>query len=106
MIATIISTLFHGLWLWLLITKKGMQIEGVALATLITFSSQLLIVLTYSAFFVGDVSKEAIFWPGMDSFNDWKKYLKLSIPSTLMICPEWWAFELLTVMAGWLGVYE
>ncbi len=39
-------------------------------------------------------------------FKGWKKYLSLAIPSTLMLCSEWWAFELLTIMAGWIGVNE
>merc|ERR1712070_588499 len=106
MLASIISTFLHIPWLWLFVSKKGMQIEGVAIANLITFSSQLVITLVYSAYFLGDISKEAIFWPDMDAFKEWKKYLSLSIPSTLMLCPEWWAFELLVCFAGWIGVNE
>ena len=36
----------------------------------------------------------------------WGEYLGVSVPATVMICSEWWAFEILTVMAGILGVVE
>jgi multidrug resistance protein, MATE family len=29
-------------------------------------------------------------------------YLKFGIPSTLLVCFEWWAFELLAIFSGWL----
>ena len=32
--------------------------------------------------------------------------MKLSIPSTVMMCAEWWAFEILSILAGILGVVE
>ena len=73
---------------------------------MITLSTQFVIIVIYSAYYLGDISKEAIFCPSMDMFKDWKKYLSLAVPSTLMLMPEWWAFELLTIMAGWLGVNE
>lgn len=44
--------------------------------------------------------------PTCDVFEGWGKYFKLGIPSILMLIPEWWAFEFLTIMAGWIGVDE
>ena len=41
-----------------------------------------------------------------ETFRGWGEYLKISLPATVMICAEWWAFEILTVMAGMLGVLE
>ena len=48
----------------------------------------------------------AIFMPTVDAFRGWGMYLKLSIPSMLMYCPEWWSFEILIIMAGYIGVNE
>ena len=31
------------------------------------------------------------------------KFLKLGIPGILMICSEWWAFEIIALAAGWIG---
>ena len=40
----------------------------------------------------------------METFRGWGDYLKISLPATLMICSEWWAYEILTLMSGILGV--
>ena len=36
----------------------------------------------------------------------WGEYLCISIPATVMICAEWWAFEIIELLAGILGVTE
>jgi len=36
-------------------------------------------------------------------YNEMVQYIKLGIPGTLMLCAEWWAYELLTVLASRLG---
>ena len=40
------------------------------------------------------------------AFQDWEEYLKISIPATMMICSERWAFYVLTFLAGILGVID
>ena len=42
----------------------------------------------------------------MASFRDWWAYLRISIPSTVMICAEFYAFDAIMVMAGLIGVKE
>ena len=42
----------------------------------------------------------------MDIFADWGEYLKLAIPTILMLVPEWWAFEFLIILAGFLDVKD
>jgi multidrug resistance protein, MATE family len=37
------------------------------------------------------------------AFSEWGIYLKLAIPSALILCAEWWMYEALTLFAGWLG---
>jgi MATE family multidrug resistance protein len=41
-----------------------------------------------------------------DTMVDWFTYLKLGVPSTLMQCFEWWAFELIAIFAGLVGVKD
>ena len=41
-----------------------------------------------------------------DAFRGWCEYLKVSLPSTAMLCSEWWAFEVLVFLGGVLGVME
>ena len=42
--------------------------------------------------------------PNRSDFNGWSEYLRVSLPSTLIICSEWWAFELLTVISGLISI--
>ena len=41
-----------------------------------------------------------------EAFRGWGEYLSYSLPCVLMICSEWWAFEILQIFAGALGVDE
>lgn len=41
-----------------------------------------------------------------DTRSGWCEYLKLAVPSTLMQCFEWWAFELIAIFAGILSVND
>ncbi|XP_053363545.1 solute carrier family 47 member 4 [Clarias gariepinus] len=44
-------------------------------------------------------------WGGWssESLQDWGGYMKLAIPSTLMLCFEWWIYEIGGFLAGMLG---
>ena len=39
-----------------------------------------------------------------NSLCGWPEYLRLAIPATILLCSEWWAFEILTLIAGLIGV--
>jgi putative MATE family efflux protein len=41
--------------------------------------------------------------PSMEAFSKWGTFLKLGAPGCAMVCAEWWAFELLTIMASGRG---
>lgn len=45
-------------------------------------------------------------WPSTKTFEDLGEFLYMGIPSALMIGLEWWAFEVMTIMSGWIGVSE
>ncbi|KAJ7995566.1 hypothetical protein DPEC_G00245920 [Dallia pectoralis] len=44
-------------------------------------------------------------WEGWttDALQEWGSYMKLAIPSTLMLCFEWWVYELGGFLAGMLS---
>lgn len=41
-----------------------------------------------------------------ESFLDWARYIKLAVPTTFLMCIEWWAFEFIVIFAGIIGVKE
>lgn len=47
---------------------------------------------------------EAVFLPDRRTFRGIGQYLALGIPSAMMLCLEWWAYEIMTLMAGYIGV--
>jgi hypothetical protein len=45
-----------------------------------------------------------VFLPDRRSYLGLNEYLKIGIPQTVMACSEWWAYEVQTIMTGYLGV--
>lgn len=41
--------------------------------------------------------------PSWEALNDIREFFALGVPGLVMLCAEWWAFELLTVLASRLG---
>ena len=41
-----------------------------------------------------------------EAFSKWKEFLSLGIPGMLMLCLEWWAFEIVSFLAGIMGTTE
>jgi MATE family multidrug resistance protein len=44
--------------------------------------------------------------PHSDAFTKWHEFASLGMPATLMLCSEWWAYEILLVFAAELGSAE
>lgn len=42
--------------------------------------------------------------PDKETFTGISQYLSYGIPSASMLCLEWWAFEVMTLIAGYIGV--
>lgn len=47
--------------------------------------------------------KRTLTYPTYEIFEDWGHFFSLGIPGCIMICAEWWAYEVLTVFASILG---
>ena len=40
------------------------------------------------------------------AFDEWREYLSFGVPSAVMCCAEFWIFEVITLMAGYLSTTE
>ncbi|XP_073471240.1 multidrug and toxin extrusion protein 2-like [Aquarana catesbeiana] len=81
-----------------------MEFEGSAWANTV---SQWMMSLTIFIYIVGKkVHVET--WGGWskDCLQEWDIYLYLAIPSMLMLCIEWWSFEIGGFLAGLISVVE
>ena len=77
-------------------------IKSIGLASSATNFLLLLVTIIYCA--CDSSIRKALHAPGRDSFCGWKDYLKICLPSTLIMCSEWWIFEILTILAGLISV--
>lgn len=55
---------------------------------------------------VESVHRDAWHFFNYDSVYKVKEFLKYGLPAGVMLIMEWWAYELLHIYAGWLGVDE
>jgi len=104
MLAQALGTLIHIGWCHLFTVKLEMGVTGLGIATAITYFT-MLIIISINAYCITHI-REAIFFPTVESFRDWGEYFHLSVPATVMICAEWWSFEILVILSGILGVVE
>jgi MATE family multidrug resistance protein len=86
----------------LLVEKAGLSIKGTAIATVITHTINLIAISIYMSH--SNDLKEAWFFPNKHCFHGLYDYLKLGIASTLMLCLEWWCFEALALLSGYISV--
>ena len=104
MIVMFVATCLH-LPLCLLFTDVfDLDIRGLSLANSVRD-----FILFFSVMIYANCSKEvkpAHFMPGAEALRGWCDYMKVALPSAVMICAEWWAFEAFVIIAGTLGVVE
>lgn len=41
-----------------------------------------------------------------EAWSNWSEFITLGLPGTVMLCSEWWAYEILTIFASLLGTAE
>ncbi|KAF9178618.1 hypothetical protein BGZ51_007616 [Haplosporangium sp. Z 767] len=78
----------------------GIGYIGAPIATSISYWNMLILLLLYIRFVDGYQG-----WGGWtrDSLTGWRAFLKLALPGVMMVCTEWWAFEVVSLAASYLG---
>ena len=108
-LATYIQTttmLIHIILCYILIFICKLGIAGSALSTSFTYWTNLIVLTFYVNHTPGLFPSNTIHMFNLDSFRHWGQFLKYGVPSVLMMCLEWWCFEVLAIFAGWLSVEE
>lgn len=96
----LITLILHPLWCYIFMIIFDLRIEGAALALILSQSINCLMGCIY--IYIIKPLPESIFMFNKFSFKGWLNYLKISIPSTVLMCAEWWAFEILSIIAATL----
>jgi MATE family multidrug resistance protein len=101
LIILITTLLLHPLWCYIFIIVFNMGIRGAAFCLLISQFLNLIggvfYILVFKPF------PETIFFYNRNSFKGWTEFLKIAVPSTFLTCAEWWAYEILSIIAIWIS---
>ncbi|KAF5189670.1 Detoxification-like protein [Thalictrum thalictroides] len=99
-----IASLLHIPLCWILVFKSGLGNKGAALANTISYWINVLFLMLCVQFSPA-CSKS---WTGFskEALYDVHNFLKLAIPSAIMICLEYLAFEMVVLLSGLLSKYQ
>ncbi|KAF8692511.1 hypothetical protein HU200_039611 [Digitaria exilis] len=94
------TALCHLAVCWALVFKAGMGSKGAALSNAVSYAANTAMLAMYVR--LSRACRET--WSGfsMEAFRELRRFADLAAPSALMICLEWWAFEILVLLSGLL----
>ncbi|KAM0041037.1 putative multi antimicrobial extrusion protein [Helianthus debilis subsp. tardiflorus] len=100
MLSSGITTLLHILICWIMVFKSGLGSRGAALANAISLWINVLLLAIYVR--VSPTCKKT--WTGFskEAFYNIPTFLKLAVPSAVMICLDIWTFEMMVLLSGLL----
>ena len=104
MLAQIISSVLHVLLCYYFVIVKQLGATGIGIATLITFTNNFVLTLVFAL--LSPKVREILRWPDSTVFSDLGPFLSKGVYSTIILCSEWWAFEVATIFAGIIGIKE
>ncbi|XP_067866738.1 multidrug and toxin extrusion protein 1-like [Heterodontus francisci] len=99
-----IANIFNALINYLLLFVLALGVQGSAAANVVSQYSQVILLFVYIRWrklYVGT-------WAGWstDCLQEWGLFIRLAIPSMLMLCIEWWSYEIGAFLAGIIGEVE
>ncbi|KAL3838977.1 hypothetical protein ACJIZ3_023568 [Penstemon smallii] len=100
LISSGISTSFHIIICWILVFKSGLGSRGAAVANSISYWLNVFLLSLYIKF----SSSCAKTWTGYskEALQNVVIFIRLAIPSAIMVCLETWSFEMMVLLSGLL----
>ncbi|CAN8302210.1 unnamed protein product [Cochlearia groenlandica] len=105
-ICTAIASFLHLPITFLLVSYLGLGIKGIALSGVVSNFNLVVFLFVYIGFFEeklgleeAEEEEEVSFG---ESVREWKKLLGLAIPSCVSVCLEWWCYEIMILLCGFL----
>jgi len=93
--------LLHPLWCYIFIIVFELGIKGAAISLIISQFLYMIVGVMYIIYF--NPINESVFSYSRDSFEKWGEYLIIAFYITVMICGEMWGWEVLSIIALWIG---
>ncbi|KAI4330884.1 hypothetical protein MLD38_029127 [Melastoma candidum] len=98
----VLAILLHIPINFLLVSRLGLGIKGVALGGVWTNFNLVVFLVVYVA--VSGIHKKT--WGGLSrecfDLREWRRLLHLAIPSCVSVCLEWWWYEIMILLCGLL----
>ncbi|XP_031265320.1 protein DETOXIFICATION 16-like isoform X2 [Pistacia vera] len=100
LICSAITAFLHILVCWGLVFKSGLESKGAALAITISNWVNVFLLAMYIKFSQAFMKT----WTGFsrEALHDIVSFLRLAVPSAIMICFEYWSFEMVVLLSGLL----
>ncbi|KAL8144831.1 hypothetical protein AgCh_003154 [Apium graveolens] len=98
LVSSVATLAFHVPVCWALVFKFHMGSNGAALAIGLSYWFNVVILGLYAMYSPNCAETRAPF--SMEVFSTIKEFFQIGIPSALMICLEWWACEIVILLAG------
>lgn len=99
--SSIVSLIVTILANYLFVMKMGLGIAGTGYSTILSALASTIVTLLY--IFCSKM-RETLVCPDHRVFENSCEFLGTAFPNVLMLCLDWWVFELMIVFSGWLGV--
>ncbi|XP_074271637.1 protein DETOXIFICATION 16-like [Silene latifolia] len=95
-----VTTLLHVVMCWTFVFEFGLGSRGAALANTVSYWVNALLLVI----FVRYSSLCSSTWTGFSkaSFQGFPGFLRLAVPSALMVCLDMWSFEMIVLLSGLL----
>ena len=98
------TSIFHILWCYLFVKVWGFEVVGASIALLISLILNFALITLLCA--ASRKLRPSFFFFTRETFADFDEYLKIAIPSALMLCLDWGGMESFVILAGFIGVNE
>ncbi|KAI4373250.1 hypothetical protein MLD38_011395 [Melastoma candidum] len=99
-VSSCVTLIFHVIICWMLVFRSGWGNLGAATAIGLSYWLNVILLSLY-VIYSPKCAKTRIS-PSMEVIHTVGEFFSLAIPSAIMICLEWWSFELLTMLSGLL----
>ncbi|XP_062185760.1 protein DETOXIFICATION 12-like [Phragmites australis] len=100
LLSSVATMAIHIPLCYVIVFKTGFGYTGAALSVSISYWLNVFMLVGYIV--LSSSCKETRTCPTIEAFKGVDVFLRLALPSALMICLEWWSYELLILMSGLL----
>ena len=101
-----LTTVLHVLWLYLFVFVFDLGVTGISAASCLTYILTFGLSWLYVTYNKSLLKENSWHFINKDSFSGLLEYMRFGGPSLLMLLLEFWWFQILSVMAGYLGPNE